>query len=175
MARRTVLVALLVFSTAAFVVGVSIERSSTDTHPESGPASRGVETREGSAKHVDEAGADEGHAEAAQPESAEDESESFFGLDYEATPFVALAAACSLVLAAAVWLRPGWAPLLGVVAVAMLVFAALDVREVVHQVDESKGGLAVLAVVVAVCHLATAALAALTGRSATPAGGGLLA
>jgi hypothetical protein len=57
----------------------------------------------------------------------------------------------------------------------MLAFAALDVREVVHQVDESKGGLAVLAVVVAVCHLAVAALAALTGRSATPASSGLLA
>jgi hypothetical protein len=56
----------------------------------------------------------------------------------------------------------------------MLVFAALDVRELVHQIDESKGGLAVLAGVVAVCHLA-AALAGLTGRSATPAGGGSLA
>jgi hypothetical protein len=175
MARRTLLVALLVFSTAAFVVGVSMERSSADTHPESGPASRGAETREGSAKHADEAGADEGDAEAAQAESAGDESESFLGLDYEAIPFVALAVAFSLAFAAAVWLRPRWALLLGVVAVAMLVFAALDVREVVHQIDESKGGLAVLAGVVAVCHLAAAALAALTGRSATPAGGGSLA
>jgi hypothetical protein len=118
---------------------------------------------ESSAEHADEAGADEGA------------SESFFGLDYEATPFVALAAAFSLALAAAVWLRPRWALMLGAVAVAMVVFAALDVREVVHQLDESKGGLAVLAGVVAVCHLAAAAVAALMGRPASAAGGGSLA
>jgi hypothetical protein len=57
----------------------------------------------------------------------------------------------------------------------MVVFAALDVREVVHQLDESKGGLALLAGVVAVCHLAAAAVAALMGRSAASAGGSSLA
>jgi hypothetical protein len=40
----------------------------------------------------------------------------------------------------------------------MVLFAALDVREVVHQLDESNG-----------------ALAALMGRSASAAGGGALA
>jgi hypothetical protein len=175
MPRRSLLVALLVVSTAAFVVGVSLECSSADTHREPVAAAEGGEAGEGSAEHAEEAGAHEGHTEAAQPEADEHGSESFFGLDYEATPFVALAAAFSLALAAAVWLRPRWALLLGAVAVAMVLFAALDGREVVHQIDESKGGLAVLAGVVAVCHLAAAALAVLMGRSVSATGGGALA
>jgi hypothetical protein len=167
---RSLLVVLLVVSTVAFVVGVSIERSSADTHAESAPAAESGEAGEGSAEHAEEAGADEGHAEAAQPKADEDGSESFFGLDYEATPFVALAAAFSLALAAAVWLRPRWALLFGAVAVGMVLFAALDVREVVHQLDESKGGLAVLAGVVAVCQLAAGALAVLMRRSVSALG-----
>jgi hypothetical protein len=163
MARRTLLVALLVASTAAFVVGVSIERSSADTH-----------TSEGGAEHAEDAGADDGHAEAGQSGSDEGSSESFFGVDYEATPFVALAATFSLALAVAVWLRPRWALVLGTVALAMVLFGALDVREVIHQLDESKGGLALLAGFVALCHLAAAAVAAfmdgldLTHRDARP-------
>jgi hypothetical protein len=175
MARRTLLAALLVASTAAFVVGVSIERSSADTHTESAPASQGGEAGESSAEHAEEAGAEERHQEGGRPQAEEGASESFFGLDYEATPFVALAAAFSVALAAAVWLRPRWALLLGAVAVAMVVFAALDVHEVVHQLDESKGGLAILAGVVAVCHLAAAAVAARMGRSAGSVGESKLA
>jgi hypothetical protein len=162
--RRTLLVALLVVSTAAFVVGVSIERSSAETHTEPAPSAESGEAGEGGAEHAE-----------AVPEADERESESFFGLDYEATPFVALAAAVSLALAAAVWLRPRWALLLAAVAVAMVLFAGLDVREVVHQLDESNGALAVLAGVVAVCHLAAGALAALLGRFVSAAGGGSLA
>jgi hypothetical protein len=170
---RSLLVVLLVVSTVAFVLGVSIERSSADTHAESAPAAESGEAGEGSAEHAEEAG--EGHTEAAQPEADEDGSESFFGLDYEATPFVALAAAFSVALAAAVWLRPRRALLLGAVAVGMVLFAVLDVREVVHQIDESKGGLAVLAGVVALCHLAAGGLAVLMRRSVSATGDGSLA
>jgi hypothetical protein len=170
MPRRTLLVALLVASTLAFVVGVSIERSSADTHPEPAATAQGGEAGESSAEH-----AEEGNAEVARPETDEGASESFFGIDYEATPFVVFATVFSLALAVAVWLRPRWALMLGAVAVAMVVFAALDVREVIHQLDESKGGLALLAGVVAVCHLAAAAVAALMGRSAAPASGSSLA
>jgi hypothetical protein len=158
---RSLLVALLVVSTVAFVVGVSIERSSADTHAEPAPAADSGEAGERGAEHAEEA--DGG------------ESESFVGVDYEATPFVALAAAFSLALAAAVWLRPRWALLLGAVAVAMVLFGALDAREVVHQLDESKGGLAVLAGVVAACHLLAGVLAVLMGRSVSATGGGSLA
>ena len=88
MNRRSLLVALLAVATAAFVVGVSLERSSGDSHEE---------------------------------------------------------------------------------LAAMVAFAALDVREVVHQLDEENAGLAVLAGVVAALHLGVAAIALSMGRSRVPA------
>jgi hypothetical protein len=88
------------------------------------------------------------------------------GIDIEAAPFVALAAAASLLLALGAWLRPRWLLLLVGIAAAMLVFAALDVREVFHQSDESRTGLAVLAGFVALLHLGAAATAGVMGREA---------
>jgi hypothetical protein len=170
MDRRVVLVALLVLSTVAFVVGVSVERSAGDSHDE--PAAEASEAAERGDEHADE----EGEARASEPgeaargeevagEAKEDEDERVLGVDLEATPFVVLAAAVSLGFAAAVWLRPEWSLLLGLLAAAMVVFAVLDVREVVHQLDADRGGLAVLAGFVAVLHLAAAALAPSMGRS----------
>jgi hypothetical protein len=75
------------------------------------------------------------------------------GINVEAVPFVVLAAVASLALALAAWLRPRIVPLLLVAAGAMLAFGLLDVREVFHQSDESRTGLAVLAGVVAALHL----------------------
>jgi hypothetical protein len=75
-----------------------------------------------------------------------------------------VAVVVSLLLAAAVWWRGGSPVVLGAVALAMAAFFALDVRGVVHQVDESRAGLAVLAAVVATLHLAAALVAA---RAAT--------
>jgi hypothetical protein len=66
----------------------------------------------------------------------------------------------------AVWLRPESGLLLAIVSAAMVVFAALDVREVVHQIDEDNGGLAVLAAVVAALHFAAAGVALSMGRAA---------
>ena len=55
----------------------------------------------------------------------------------------------------------------------MLAFAALDIQEAVHQSDEARIGLAILAGVVAALHLAAAALATLMIRAARdPAGTG---
>ena len=82
----------------------------------------------------------------------------------EAAPFVALAAAASLLLALGAWLRPRWLLLLVTIAGAMLVFAALDVREVFHQSDESRTGLAVLAGFVGLFHLGAGVVAGLMGR-----------
>ena len=47
----------------------------------------------------------------------------------------------------------------------MVVFAVVDVREVFHQLDEDKDGLALLAALVAALHLAAAAVALWFGRS----------
>jgi O-antigen ligase len=88
------------------------------------------------------------------------------GVDIEAAPFVALAVLASLGLAAAAWLRPRWLLLLLVVAATMLAFAALDVREIFHQQDESRTGLAVLAAAIAALHLAAATVAGLMSREA---------
>jgi hypothetical protein len=159
MTPRALLVALLVTSTVAFVVGVSIERSSGDEHDEQPAAAGSSEAAEGGDEHAAESEGEPGAAEPASAESDEDDEETLFGIDLEATPFVVLAAAFSLALALGVWLRPRWTPLLATVGVAMVVFAALDVREVLHQLDESNGGLAVLAGTVAALHLAAAAVA----------------
>jgi hypothetical protein len=85
----------------------------------------------------------------------------------EAVPFVILAALGSLALGLAAWQRPRTALLLVGVGAAMLLFGVLDVREVFHQSDESKTGLAVLAAAIAAMHVAAAAVAGLMARRAT--------
>ena len=53
----------------------------------------------------------------------------------------------------------------------MLAFAALDIQEVVHQSDEARTGLAILAAVVAALHVAATVLAMLMIRAGRdPAG-----
>jgi hypothetical protein len=57
-------------------------------------------------------------------------------------------------------------------AVAMLAFAALDVREVVHQLDINKDGLAALAAIIGLLHAAAAVVAAtMTSRAWHPDAG----
>src|SRR4051794_35392890 len=154
---RALLAGLIVISTVAFVVGTTIERNSGDVHHES-PQPAG--------EHASEAGDESGAEHAAEGGAAttgrETHSEELkpLGIDIEAAPFVIAAALVSLALAFAVWRRPAAVALLVLVAGAMLLFAALDVREVFHQGDEDRTGLAVLAAAVAVLHLAAAAVAA---------------
>jgi hypothetical protein len=77
----------------------------------------------------------------------------------ESTPLVVLAVLAGLALAALaasrIGLRRGF--LLTVVVIA-LAWAALDIREVVHQLDEARTGVAVVAIAVAALHLAAAAV-----------------
>ena len=54
------------------------------------------------------------------------------------------------------------------VALAMLVFAALDVRELIHQIDESRTGLAFLVALVTVLHAGAALIAFRLIRSPEP-------
>jgi hypothetical protein len=145
MSLRGVLVALIVAATAAFVTGVAIERNDRSAEPAHHGA---AEHTEGDASEPPDAASEHDSAEELRP----------LGVDVEAWPFVALAAAASLALAAAL-LRLRAAAALVVVAVAMLAFAALDVRELVHQVGENRAGLAILATAVAALHLAAATVA----------------
>ena len=56
------------------------------------------------------------------------------------------------------------------VAVIALAWAVLDVREVIHQLDESHTGVALVAMIVAVLHLAAAAVSGHLARQvAAPA------
>jgi hypothetical protein len=128
---RSTLATLLVAATVLFAIGAIAERADGATHVE----------------------ADVAHAE----EGAE-AGESVAGVDAESTPLVVIAVVAGLGLAALALTQVGrrrWF-LLAVAAIA-LAWAALDVREVVHQLDESRAGIAVIALGVAVLHLAAAA------------------
>jgi len=176
MQSRALLVLLVVVATALFIVGVSVEKSSGDTHdePSATAAEQGGagETGEGSAGETGEAGeVGEAHTEAAAGEPSGSEDEALLGLDLEATGLVVLAAGLSLALAGAVWLRPEWGWLIAAVVVVMAAFAALDVREVFHQLDEDDSGLALLAGVVAALHLVAAGVALRIRRTPAPAPG----
>jgi hypothetical protein len=168
---RHLLLALMLAATAAFVAGVAIERNDTHHHPAA------VEATEHAREHAtDGEGAPEhetaAHAEATGHDEGSEAHEELrpLGIDVEATPFVVLAAAVSILLALAAWLRPRPA-LLAAIAALMLAFAALDVREVFHQLDEHRDGLALLAALVAILHLASAAVGALlAGRGDKRAG-----
>jgi hypothetical protein len=143
------LVVLVVAATALFVAGVAAERA------------RGETGRAPVAHHTETEGGETG-GEAAEGGHA---SESVAGVNAESWPLVALAAAASLALAAAVWRRPGWRLALALTAGAMALFALLDVREVAHQLAESAVGLAVVAAAVAALHGAAAAVAVMMYRS----------
>jgi len=161
-ALRWTLVALLVASTALFAVGVSIERSEADKHIE--PAAAQSEAAEPE-------GADEQEGEThAEPTAGETESddERVLGVDLESTPLIVLAVLAGLALAALAATRFGRlrGALLAIAAIA-LVWAILDVREVAHQLDESRDGAALIAMTVAALHLAAAAV---SGQLARPDG-----
>jgi len=141
--RRT-LVALLAAATMLFAVGVTAERSAGEDHAE--PAT--VQTGESG-----------------------EEDERVLGVDVESTPLIVLAVVAGLGLAAAaatgLGRRRGF---LVAVALIALGWAALDVRQVFHQLDEANTGIAVVAMVVAALHLAAAAVGgrlAQQGRTAS--------
>lgn len=117
--------------------------------------------------HAEGSATGEGES-AAERASEGSTNEDLLGLDPESTPLVIAAIAGSLFLAFAVWMRPNAALLLVVVCLAMLFFAALDVREALHQSDESNGGLVIVASLVAVLHLSAAGMAGYLARLSLP-------
>jgi hypothetical protein len=153
---RVLLIALVALATVGFVVGTSIERHNS--------GHESAAQLESETHHAEGGETTEGHAHAAPSETHKELRP--LGVDIEAVPFVVLAALASLGLAALAWIRPQWLPGLIAIAIAMTVFAALDVREVFHQSDENQTGLAILAGCVAALHLAAAGVAlAMAGRS----------
>ena len=161
--------------TVLFAVGVVTESAEegeeSPAHVEAEAQEAAEEGIEGEEAHEEgeeaPAESEEAESEEAESEAAQADSEELLGIDVESTPLVVLAVVVSLALAGGVWFRPDLGPLLVVIGAAMIVFAALDVREVFHQLDEDRGGLALFAGVVAVRH---ASAAVLTWRVGT--GGG---
>jgi hypothetical protein len=149
LAIRRLLVSLILLSTVAFAVGAIVEHSS------------GERAVGGSGE------AGEGGAEVAPVSEGSEEpkgEEILFGTDPESTSLVVLAIVASLLLAAGCWFRPEWRWLLVVTAFAMAAFAVLDLREVIHQLDESDAGLASVAGAVATLHVAAAVTAVILAR-----------
>jgi hypothetical protein len=136
---------LLVASTALFAVAVIAERSEAATH---------TETTEAHAEGEQE------HTETAAADADTETHEAVLGVNVESTPLIVLATIFGLALAALAATRFGRLPaFLLAVALIALAWTALDVREVVHQLDESRTGIAVLAALVAVLHAMVLALA----------------
>lgn len=153
MASNRWLALLIVVATALFAIGVSVEKS--DSHTESSEPA-----------HVEGVSEEGEETEASQVSDEEgEESETLLGVDLESTPLVVVAVIASLGLALGAWIRPDSQSLLALIVIAMLAFAVLDIREVVHQLDEDEAGLALLAGLVAALHLAAAAVAAQLHRS----------
>jgi hypothetical protein len=151
-AYRIVLAVLIVAAAALFVIGVTIERSQSD-----------ADTDERTYQTVGEAHHDEGEeapAPAAREPTKHTEEARILGINPESIPLLVLATAASLLLAAAALRWPHTSALLAVVALAMIAFAVLDIREVAHQLDDDRASIAILAAFIATLHLAAGVLAA---------------
>lgn len=154
-------VALWLAATALFVIGVAVERS--QGHREAG-GQPGAPTAEPS-NHTDDegdepAGEEVGHGtdEGGEAGESSDEStdESVFGVDPESTPAVTAVVLVSLLLAWVAWRwTAAWSLLIG--AAFCVAALAFDVREIVHQANEGRTTVAVLAAAVALLHATAAA------------------
>lgn len=167
---RRIAAVLFLVTAALFAVGVAAE---DDTHTETGvessdtaaeqPASESGDAHEDGAE---EPGSDEGAGDGVEGgEQGHDESseeETVLGIDAESPVTVTLAVLASVALATGLWFTNRRPVAIAAVAVGAL-FALFDIAEVVHQLDESKNGLAMLAASIALGHGLAAGLA---GRSA---------
>jgi len=159
---------LLVGSAALFAAGTAIEHHQrAASHQEHGAAaSSAVKSGETSAEK-NAKGETSGETKPAESAAAtgasgesggETNSEKIAGVDPESWTLVGLAIAVSLLLAAGVyWRRGRWFVAAGAFA---LLFAAGDVRELVHQIQESRATVATIAGILIALHLLIAAAAA---------------
>jgi hypothetical protein len=173
---RRAAAALFVVAAALFTIGVAIERDShteaTEAHHEAAQPAGHDETGEAGEHDVaaEAAGGDEAAkttSNAAAGEAEHGAEGTVLGVDAESTAAIAAAIAVSVALAVGLWfLNRRWLALL---AVAFgIVFAVFDIAEIIHQINESRAGLAVLAGLIAALHLAASATAELSNRPVQP-------
>lgn len=142
---------LTLLSTAAFAIGVTIEKN--QEHSDS--SVERAHSDEGSEAHKQSEGEE---AEGAEPQS--EESENTGGIDVESTPIIVLGVALSLALASVVMKWPR-REVFAVAAVFCLGFAVLDWRELAHQLDENADAVATFAALALLLHLGATAVAVL--------------
>jgi Flp pilus assembly protein TadB len=149
---RTIAALLLVVTAVLLAVGARVERSGHSESHEAAASGEAAEAHEsgesGESREAHESG-----------ESGESDEATLLGVDPESPAAVATAVVASLLLAAAIWLTGRREVAWAIVAFG-LAFAILDVREVGHQLGESRAGLAVLAAAIALGHLGAAGAAA---------------
>ena len=148
-------------------------RSGTATHAESGTAGsvsapaasatpRAGETAaqlSSESRRAGGTGSETGSRETVRERLGERHREAkLLGINPEALSLLIIALIISVLLSAAGWFRP-LAPVLITIAGFGVAFAALDVREVLHQVDESRTSLIVIAGVLIGLHLLITVLA----------------
>ena len=166
------LIALLLFAASVtFAIGVAVERSSHPT--EKRVAASHVGEAAATAEHAGEgAGAEGSSGEHQATEGAtsgsssptvvhKESSETLVGFNAESNIAVGAALLTAIALTLLVLLVDQWA-----VLIAALIFGlattALDIREISHQLAESRSTLVALASLVAALHLAAAACAAVS-------------
>ena len=160
---RWTLVALLVASTALFAVAAIAERSDAHKEPKSAQTQeRGESGGETDGAHDEQGETGEAHQETgAAGEAGGESAEAVLGVNVESTPLVVSAVIVGLLLVGLAGTRFGeLAGVLTAIFLIALAWAALDVREVLHQADESRTGVALVAAAVASLDLAAAAVAA---------------
>jgi hypothetical protein len=167
---RVLLTVLVLASAALFAIGVAIERDSkSGHHSETHASSEAGGLLLAADEHTGETPAHraaEGrapHNESAAHRASEVKGERVFGIDIESTGLVAAALAVSLLLAIALWVSESVLVPLALAGFA-LVAAVFDVREVFHQIDESRTNLTVIASIVAALHLCVVAGALVLAR-----------
>jgi hypothetical protein len=151
---------------------VLAERGANDAHDEPAAVVRNSEPINAAHNEASEAG-EAGHPEGDEerragtsPDREGREDATLLGIDPESTPLIVIAVLAGLALAVLAAAPVGTnRPFLLLVVAAAVLWAALDVRELVHQIDESRAGIAALAATVAVLHLAAAAIATLLART----------
>jgi uncharacterized low-complexity protein len=166
---RWLLSALLLAGAALLAIGAAAERGSDDHHDEAATTETAEEVGH------DEAAEEGEHTEATatahsevSEEGEEGEEEELLGVNVESIPLVVAGVLASVALAIGVWLRRDrW--LLWTVAGLAVAFVVFDVAEFVHQIDENRTGIAIIAASVAVLHFAAAAVAE-TRATSEPAG-----
>jgi hypothetical protein len=126
-------------------------------HDEGDAAEGADEVGSGEVIGEPESEGEEDHADEA-PELHNEASETMLGINPESTGAVAAAVIISLLLAAALWFWRTPAVLIVAVVFALL-FVVLDLREVMHQLSEARGGFAAIALVAAVLHIGVALIA----------------